>query len=476
MCSHYQPALRSIITGRLALAARILPILFLGWHGLGAQPLSVDPQISQFAASDGNTEVSIFLGFDAIKIPFRVDSAGYSVELPVQLVVRPRSPEFGDEVDITRNLHFAVGEVTEIRQGRVFLHQFSHKLMPGRYDLLLTVGEDVVPQPFSMEGELNVRDLSGKDGTAFSDIVLSGLITRDSTVNVAYRRAGIGIQPNPRLLFGEGLNTLHYYAEAYGPADPSLSPPETYRAFICEPHRIEPLQGLQHESRALPSERDAVMGAFDLSRLANGSYRLVLQALTAGGDVVAEREKKFFVYNPGVERRSAADEVTDAQILVSRMSEDEVDEHFEKIKIIASDDQKRRMRRMRTTEMKRRFIAAFWENRATDPGIAGAVSRQEFEFRLIYADDRYGTGNKEGWQTDRGRVIIKYGIPDDIEDKLNVDGQAPHYIWSYTNIPRFGPGMFIFADRMGFNNFELIHSDVPGERQSVDLQSDLSVY
>jgi len=440
-----------------------------------AQELEADLQVSQFAAPDRQTEVAVFLAFDAVAIPFSVDDERYSAELPVHLVFQPEHGADASRIEVNRGLRFVVGDAAEIRQGRVFLHQFSTDLEPGNYSVQITIGQGEVPVPFTMTGELRVYELSGGCQAVLSDVILSSLVTRDSSAVVAYRRNGMGIQPNPRLLFGEGLNTLHYYAEAYRSETANQVPPAQYRTFICEPHMNSPVLELEQVSDAGDETGNAILGTFDLSILANGSYKLVLQAVTADGDVVAERESRFFVYNPKVERQQESD-ITDSEILANRLSPEEVSSQFQQVAIIADENEKRRMRRIRSNEDKRRFIARFWEDRATDSGVTGNISRQEFEFRLNYADERYGTGSKQGWETDRGRVIVKYGLPDNIEDKLNVTGVAPYYIWSYTNIPRFGPGMFIFADRMGFNNFELIHSDVPGERQSINWQSELSIY
>ena len=50
---------------------------------------------------------------------------------------------------------------------------------------------------------------------------------------------------------------------------------------------------------------------------------------------------------------------------------------------------------------------------------------------------------------------------------------APYEIWEYTNIPGEGRALFVFADVSGFSEFELIHSDVTGERQSANWRQEL---
>ena len=57
----------------------------------------------------------------------------------------------------------------------------------------------------------------------------------------------------------------------------------------------------------------------------------------------------------------------------------------------------------------------------------------------------------EGWRTDRGRIHIIYGPPDEIESRgMEVD-QDPAEIWYYTSSGR----TFVFIDHTGFGDYIL---------------------
>ena len=71
------------------------------------------------------------------------------------------------------------------------------------------------------------------------------------------------------------------------------------------------------------------------------------------------------------------------------------------------------------------------------------------------------------------RVLVKYGMPEQIEPHLFDRETLPYEIWQYNNIPGSGQAVFIFADLGGFGDFELLHSTAPGERKSADWQSEL---
>ena len=72
------------------------------------------------------------------------------------------------------------------------------------------------------------------------------------------------------------------------------------------------------------------------------------------------------------------------------------------------------------------------------------------------ANQKFGNAMGEGWKTDRGRVLIIYGLPDEIERFPNTIDTKPYVIWRYHNLE--GGAEFIFFDRNGFGRYELIHS------------------
>jgi GWxTD domain-containing protein len=116
---------------------------------------------------------------------------------------------------------------------------------------------------------------------------------------------------------------------------------------------------------------------------------------------------------------------------------------------------------------------AFWQRRDAEPQLPGNAERDAFFRGVRYANDRYSTMRVDGWETDRGRVIIRYGVPSQIEPRLFNRDLAPHEIWEYNNIPGEGQAIFVFADLDGFGEFRLIHSSVTGEIKSMNWQSEI---
>jgi hypothetical protein len=78
-----------------------------------------------------------------------------------------------------------------------------------------------------------------------------------------------------------------------------------------------------------------------------------------------------------------------------------------------------------------------------------------------FANENFRSFAREGWRTDRGRVYLIYGQPDDIERFPSSDEAKPYEIWTYNGIE--GGVEFIFGDRLGLREYQLLHSSKLGE-------------
>lgn len=96
---------------------------------------------------------------------------------------------------------------------------------------------------------------------------------------------------------------------------------------------------------------------------------------------------------------------------------------------------------LKSAEERERFIEQFWQRRDYVPQTEENEFRDRHYQRMAQANMTYGFGNRAGWQTDRGRIYILYGEPDEV----NQDGI--HETWLYHSRPVFrGEAKFQFTD------------------------------
>jgi GWxTD domain-containing protein len=86
----------------------------------------------------------------------------------------------------------------------------------------------------------------------------------------------------------------------------------------------------------------------------------------------------------------------------------------EEVPYIITTDERAAFKKLSTDEEREQFIEQFWERRNPNPGSPENEFKEEYYRRIAYANEHYASGIP-GWKTDRGRIYIMYGPPDEIE-------------------------------------------------------------
>lgn len=130
--------------------------------------------------------------------------------------------------------------------------------------------------------------------------------------------------------------------------------------------------------------------------------------------------------------------------------------------------------KLATNEEREMFVQQFWERRDPTPGTPENEFMDEHYRRIAQANLRFPTATgTAGWRTDRGRIYIVYGPPDEIDDHsspgfYNRPGdRGPHtfpYIdWTYRYIEGIGNNVTMeFFDPAGAHEFRMTMDPSPG--------------
>lgn len=86
----------------------------------------------------------------------------------------------------------------------------------------------------------------------------------------------------------------------------------------------------------------------------------------------------------------------------------------EDVVYIITDEEKQAFKRLKTDEERQQFVEQFWLRRDPTPDTEENEYKEEHYRRIAYANDHFPSGIP-GWKTDRGRMYIKYGAPDEID-------------------------------------------------------------
>jgi len=86
----------------------------------------------------------------------------------------------------------------------------------------------------------------------------------------------------------------------------------------------------------------------------------------------------------------------------------------EEVPYIITDEERQTFKKLATDEERETFIENFWERRNPNPGSPENEFKEEYYRRIAYANEHYASGIP-GWKTDRGRIYIMYGPPNEID-------------------------------------------------------------
>lgn len=448
--------------------------------GVRAQqaPVKVDVDYAAFAYDEATSLVEVYIGVEAPSLHFEAaETGGFVALMPLHLALAPGAGE-ADTAPVWADstvLRFALADTAGVHSGHYFTHQKRSAVPPGDYVLDLIVPDTPSRPSLRIRQEFPVDRFETDGALSLSDIMLATGIAPDDRRENPFFRNGLLVHPSPNRLFGEGLHLMYYYAEAYG-VEEINSGNATYvvYAYVTEADRTNPITGMENRTRRTVRSPDVLVGSFDTSELPTGAYALHMVLLNDRNEGVVERSRKFFAYNPGVAREDPAVLELDFETSsYAEMTEEEVEQGMAHARLIANDMERRRMRRLSELDEQRRFLMDFWRKRDDQSMTPRNEFKDAFYRRIQYANDRYTSNLEPGWESDRGRVVVTYGLPNDIKPHLYDQATVPYEIWEYHNIPGHGQSVFVFADVNGFGSFELLHSSVPGERSQPNWQSAL---
>ncbi len=86
----------------------------------------------------------------------------------------------------------------------------------------------------------------------------------------------------------------------------------------------------------------------------------------------------------------------------------------EDVAYIITDEERAAFKQLSNDEERDNFIEAFWQRRDPTPDTEENEYKEEHYQRIAYANEHFASG-VPGWKTDRGRIYIVYGKPDEIE-------------------------------------------------------------
>ena len=152
----------------------------------------------------------------------------------------------------------------------------------------------------------------------------------------------------------------------------------------------------------------------------------------------------------------------------------------EDVAYIITPEERAAYKKLTTDEERYQFIEQFWLRRDPSPDTMENEFRDEHYRRIAYANERFPSG-WPGWKTDRGRIYITWGPPDEIdshpsggpymrpaEEGGGETTTYPFEVWRYRYLegPNLGNEVMIeFVDRTMTGEYRIALD--PGEKDAL---------
>lgn len=173
-------------------------------------------------------------------------------------------------------------------------------------------------------------------------------------------------------------------------------------------------------------------GELDFSYLGKGDYQVSVSLISEDGTLIDEKSKSFYIeISPFLDGESFRKMV-------------------DQLQYIATTEEMERLREAKPEQRESEWNS-FWKEKDPTPSTEINEFKREYYRRIDYANTHFKEMRK-GWTTDRGKIYIIYGPPDEVESHPYELYSSPYEIWYY-----YGRGLkFIFVDEHGIGDYRLL--------------------
>jgi len=417
-----------------------------------------------------------FQGTIAVTMIFRKDTVVVAFDKYELL-----SPEVSDTANIDFN----------------FLDQQRFSLPNGIYDFEIQI-KDVYGDkpPFTTSQTIEIDFPENEISISGIELVESYSKTTEENI---LSKSGLDLVPYVYNFYPDRENTLQFYAEVYNTSK-VLGDDGMYLLSYF----IENYENQQREKDYVKFKREnaspvtVVFADFDITELPSGNYHLVVEARDRENNLLSSNKLFFQRSNPDIQPDYDELDATlvENSFVAQITNRDTLKEYIHSLAPISTDMEKSFVKYQidqpdATLDIMQRYFLTFWLNR---DNLKPEYAWREYLSAVELVQEQFGYPNKKGkkgYETDMGRIFLKYGPPNSITDRpfdssssgMTINnggvetpgrGAVPYQIWHYYTLDNQRNKKFVFADlNPSTFDYTIIHSNVPGEIQNANWQDEL---
>lgn len=342
-------------------------------------------------------------------LQFELDGDGFTAEYKLTVTVDDND---GDRVEkITKNKRVRVATREKTRSRSDFrTSQINVELPAGKYKIKFRLEDEGSGKINEREFKVKLENLFGKR-PQFSGVEFAQAFKKKTGRPSVFDKTDLLVIPSVTRTYGDdGGGRLAYYFEIYPGEDP---PPKV----IVETKVRHAARGLIYRDTLHLAMSDITvkqLREISLGNLVPGEYEMELRLLGRRNKKIDEYKQEFEVLwtQEGMIRN-------DWKTTIAQLD------------LIADPGELNHMKNLETVPERTQAFEDFWL--ALDPttGTPDNEAKTAFYRRVTIANRNFRIMGRPGWRSDRGRVFIRYGSPDQIDDEPFAPNSLPYQIWHY---------------------------------------------
>ena len=416
-----------------------------------------------FFSPEHGPYIEIYMSIDGGSVNFKpVNGESVQAEIEVTMIFRQ-----GEKIADFDKYILRSNEIQRSDQEKInILDQQRYFLQEGKYDFEITLKDLLSDEdPLSILQKIEIS--FAKDQVALSGIQLVDTMSQASETNIL-TKSGYDILPRVHNYYPGDVNKLRFYSEIYN-TDEQFGPDDRFlvRCMISSFESEQVLDEYVSQRILEPKKVIPYLNEFEISDLPTGYYLLGIELRDRSNEIVTSNALFFERKNPGAGFGIGKLEYYDiSTTFASKIThQDTLNEY-----LLSLEPRANRMEQKFIFDLvgrdnlilKQKFFYYFWYSRNRENP---ETEWNNYKDLVTVVNERYSTQIAKGYETDRGRVYLKYGPPNIISESYNEPSSYPYEIWHYYKLGKnqSNKKFVFFTQDIITNDFWLLHSDAIGE-------------
>jgi GWxTD domain-containing protein len=452
---------------------RFLTLFFLLFSSVLLSKVTVYFNYGVFNTPNSKPYLETYLTISGQSVKFSPIKGGYQASVNVSWKIVK-----GTEIVKASNYNLMSPTTLDTLHLPSFIDNQRFSLENGEYTLELVVSDNAYPDQKTTHTEKITIFYKRNKQIYSSDIQILESFNKTTTPNVTSKN-GYDLIPYNINYFPKTHNALKFYTETYN-VDSVLGKKSkfVYSYYIENSETLLKQRDLAGFQKQFAGIVNPLLAQLDISKLSSGNYNLVIEVKDSAN--IVQFQKKWFFQRQGnsTEDLSISSESLPLKIKTvedffnAYQSQDTLKQFVECLWPRSSVKEREWQQTQlvkKDPNLMRSYLVDYWKTEAGDSLDPLKIWMTYYQ-SVLEANALLKCGKQKGYYTDRGRVYLQYGKPDQRNQVNSEPTTYPYEIWHYYRLYDKTTGRFFTNKRFVFANFaiaddcyQLIHSEVKGE-------------